>query len=460
MLTRGKVVVYARVSSEQQNLEMQLEAAKPYIKDFHPKEIIYLNDDGVSATKKKLDERPKMQELLELIRNGQVDILIVYQRDRLARDFYEYLEIILLLYTHKVKVIFTATGHLPFNHELESGIFSEGVFGMMSQIEGMNIVNRTGDAFQKAPHAIFGYIVKKSGNRKTYTINPDYKATIKRLYKDCLSVKTAKDLIELLLMYKKIIKRNEIDVFNILIRPFYAGYVEVNGKYELLSHVPAIITLDQFKAVQEKLIEFAPNLNFGTLKDNKMPSVVPRCHKCNESLVPSNYLEADLLLCKKHKKVYIQRKVLDSLIDEVVADAIQYTNLNQIEGKTLAALIKLQSTIADKKEGIQRNFEQVEMKMLTQLNFAKDKKLVLEMEKNLIGLQDDFRKLVENEVKVEKHIAELKQFVSIIISKLEELPYSEYRELIAKSFIKDAIVHDGYVNFELYYADFYSSNVG
>jgi site-specific DNA recombinase len=439
---------------------MQLEAAKPYIKDYHPQEIIYLNDDGVSATKKKLDERPKMQELLELIRNGQVDTLIVYQRDRLARDFYEYLEIILLLYTHKVKVIFTASGHLPFNHELESGIFSEGVFGMMSQIEGMNIVNRTGDAFQKAPHSIFGYIVKKSGNRKTYTINQEYKATIKHLYKDCLSVKTSKNLIELILMYKKIIKRNETDVFNILVRPFYAGYVEVNGKYELLSHVPAIITLDQFKEVQEKLKEFVPNMNLGSLKDNKMPTIVPRCHKCNELLVPSNYLEADLFICKRHKKVYIHREVLDSLIDEVVIDAIQHTDLSQIEKRTLAALRKLQTTIVDKKEGIQRNFEQVEMKMLTRLNFAKDKKLVQEMEKNLIGLQDDFRKLVESEFKVEKQIAELKQFVSVVTRKLEELPYSEYRDLIAKFFIKDAVVHNGYVNFELYYADFYSSNVG
>ncbi|WP_281202989.1 recombinase family protein [Cytobacillus kochii] len=110
---------------------MQFEAAKPFIKDYHPDEIIYLSDVGVSATKKKLEERSKMQELLELIRNEKVDTLIVYQRDRLARDFYEYLESILLIYTSKVKVIFTATGHLPFNfnHDLESGIFSEGVFG-------------------------------------------------------------------------------------------------------------------------------------------------------------------------------------------------------------------------------------------------------------------------------------------------------------------------------------------
>jgi site-specific DNA recombinase len=401
-----------------------------------------------------------MQELLELIRNEQVDTLIVYQRDRLARDFYEYLEIILLIYTYKVKVIFTATGHLPFNHDLENGMFSEGLFGMLSQIEGMNIANRTGDAFQKAPHSIFGYIVERNGGSKTYTVNPEYKAIINQLYTDCLSVKTSKELIELLLRYKKVIKRKEADVFNILIRPFYAGYVEVNGNYEHLNHVPAIITLDLFKGVQEKLKEFAPNLNFDTFKDDKMPPIVPKCHKCNEPLVPSNYLETDLLKCKKHKKVFIHQEVLDSLIDEVITDTIKNTNLNKIEEQTLATLIKLRATIANKKEGIQRNFEQVQMKMLTELNFAKEKSLVYKMEHTLFALQDEFRKLVENEVKIEKLGYEINQFVNIVIRKLEALPVNEYREIVIKTLIKDAIVHDGYINFELYYSEFYRSNAG
>jgi site-specific DNA recombinase len=61
----GKLkVLYARVSSDQQSLDMQLEAAKPFIKDYHPDEIIYLCDDGVSATKKKLEERQKCKNCL------------------------------------------------------------------------------------------------------------------------------------------------------------------------------------------------------------------------------------------------------------------------------------------------------------------------------------------------------------------------------------------------------------
>ncbi|SEP61676.1 hypothetical protein SAMN05216232_0363 [Virgibacillus subterraneus] len=49
MIIKGKVVVYTRVSSDQQNLEMQLEAAKPFTKDFHPDEVIYLNDHPIGV---------------------------------------------------------------------------------------------------------------------------------------------------------------------------------------------------------------------------------------------------------------------------------------------------------------------------------------------------------------------------------------------------------------------------
>jgi site-specific DNA recombinase len=460
LFTRGKVVVYTRVSSDQQSLEMQLEAAKPFVKDYQPDEVIYLNDPGVSATKKKIEERPKLKKLLEMIKNFEVDTLIVYQRDRLARDFYEYLEIILVIYTYKVTVIFTATGHLPFNHDLETGIFSEGVFGMMSQIEGMNIVNRTKDAFQKAPHSIFGYIVSKNNGAKTYTINPKYKTTIKQLYKDCQSITDAKELIELLLNYKKLINRKEIDVFNILIRPFYSGHVEVNGVFEKLDKVPEIITIEEFKKVQDKLRQLVPNLNLGTLKDGEMPLTIPKCHICNEGLVPSNSLENTVLKCKRHPKVYIQTNTFNLLIDEVLDDVFKHTNLAQIDKQTLTTLQKLQSFISAKKDGIQKEFDQVQWKLFTEINFAKEKNRVNKMNHTLKMLQDEFQMVIENEIKIENQIEDVTQLVNLVVSKLN-IEIKEYRELMIRCFVKDVTIHEGYANFELYYSDFYdTSNAG
>lgn len=191
-----------------------------------------------------------------------------------------------------------------------------------------------------------------------------------------------------------------------------------------------------------------------------MPPILPRCHKCNEQLAPSNQLENDLYVCKKHKKVYIHRDVLNSLIDGVIVDVIRGTNLNLIEEQTLATLLKLQSTIKEKKRGIEKRFELEQWKLFTELNFAKQKSLVYEMEQTLNTLIDDYRDLIENEVKIKKKISEVKQLVNVVVRKLEELPFNEYREILVKSFIKDATVNNGYVNFELYYADFYSSSAG
>ena len=87
-------VLYMRVSSENQSEEMQLNAAKRYLEQYNPDEVLILCDHGISATKLPLHKRPQLVKLLDLVREDKVDTLLVYQRDRLARDFYEYLTII------------------------------------------------------------------------------------------------------------------------------------------------------------------------------------------------------------------------------------------------------------------------------------------------------------------------------------------------------------------------------
>ncbi|WP_079504486.1 recombinase family protein [Mesobacillus jeotgali] len=459
MLTvKKKVVVYARVSSDQQSLDMQLEAAKPYRKKYHPDEILILSDDGVSAMKNKIEERPALQELLNLIRNDLVDTIIVYQRDRLAREFYEYLEIILLIYTHKVKVIFTATGHLPFNHDIESGIHSEGLFGMMSQIEGMSITNRTRDAFEKAPHSIFGYIVEKSGSKKTYTINQKYKDVIQNLYNDCLSAKNGREFIELLLKYKKLIGRKDSDVFNILVRPFYAGYVRVRGEYERLDYVPPIVSLGIFKDVHEHLQKLVPNLNLNTLRGSDMPLFTPKCHICQQPLSKSNTLDNNLK-CKKHKKIVISIEDLNSLIMDVVNDAFKRTNLDQLEKKALALLLKSHANLKVEKENLQARFEQLQLELFTEVNFAKDEKKVNDYLDSLNTLQNEYHGLAEKEAIIKKRISEAKFLVQLIAEKLE-LEVSQYQDLLIRTFIKEVVVHNGYVDFEIYYSEFYDHKTG
>ena len=65
------IVIYMRVSSAAQSFELQEAAAQRYIESLGLSKdeviIIYLTDHDVSATKLKMNQRPKLVELIKLI---------------------------------------------------------------------------------------------------------------------------------------------------------------------------------------------------------------------------------------------------------------------------------------------------------------------------------------------------------------------------------------------------------
>lgn len=137
MKDNKKTVVYARTASIKQNIDLQLEAANPHLKGIQEENIVMITDYATPSS----FQQKGLQNLLELVKNDQVDTLIVYQRDRLARNFYEYLEIMDLIYTHKVNVIFTGNEQ-PFEHDQEFGTLKEFMYQLLHESEGSHISNR------------------------------------------------------------------------------------------------------------------------------------------------------------------------------------------------------------------------------------------------------------------------------------------------------------------------------
>ena len=79
--------IYCRVSTEDQeregtSLQTQLEACLKYCQD-KEYQVAYRFSEAFSGLTL---ERPKLNELRELIRNGQIDVIVVYCLDRLSRD--------------------------------------------------------------------------------------------------------------------------------------------------------------------------------------------------------------------------------------------------------------------------------------------------------------------------------------------------------------------------------------
>lgn len=89
-----RVALYIRVSSDKQvkegdSVSAQLDALRKYSAEKGYKVIGEFIDDGVSGT--KYEERKRLQELLDFVKQGKVDLLLVTKLDRLFRSIRWYI---------------------------------------------------------------------------------------------------------------------------------------------------------------------------------------------------------------------------------------------------------------------------------------------------------------------------------------------------------------------------------
>ncbi|MBM3299979.1 MAG: recombinase family protein, partial [Deltaproteobacteria bacterium] len=100
-----RAIAYTRVSTEEQgrdgiSMDMQAAKARAYA-DLNDLDLVMIIEDrGISA--KNIKARPGIQEVLRLVKARQIDAVIVYKLDRLARNTIECLEIAQTMDKHGV----------------------------------------------------------------------------------------------------------------------------------------------------------------------------------------------------------------------------------------------------------------------------------------------------------------------------------------------------------------------
>ncbi|WP_338368168.1 recombinase family protein, partial [Enterococcus faecium] len=117
--------------------DMALEYART--KDWLIHEIY--NEGKCSARKTSIDERPELTRLLSDIEKNKIQRVLVFKRDRLARNVQQYIEIYRLLKKYQVELHLTADNEPP-SFEGAASEFIEAILAGMSEYEGNNIVNR------------------------------------------------------------------------------------------------------------------------------------------------------------------------------------------------------------------------------------------------------------------------------------------------------------------------------
>ena len=139
---------YARVSTSEQNLDLQLDA---FLKEGIDKKNIYT--DKVSSSK---EERKSLSKLLEYAREG--DTIVVWKLDRLARSLIHFTNFINQLNEKGIKFRSITEPFLDTTDKSSHSKFIVNLFAALSQLERDIIIERTkaGLASAKARGKVFG----------------------------------------------------------------------------------------------------------------------------------------------------------------------------------------------------------------------------------------------------------------------------------------------------------------
>ncbi|WP_179951875.1 recombinase family protein [Bacillus sp. TE8-1] len=361
-------VFFRRVSTAGQDLTMQESADTIYREQYLPNEIFIIDEEGVSANKLKITERPQMVKLITMIQQKQVDTVYAFDRSRLFRDFYESNYFVSLCRKNNVHIFFTSSGN--GHQQATNNTLLEGVLNIVGDVEGKNIARRTEEARRRYPPRKLGYI--KQRETRSYIKDPVKKDILKQYFTDLAEITSYIELEELIQNYKRTLKTKTEHLLKIAKDPFYAGYDLSSGEHQL-THVESYLTLKQFQELQQKsslIMKYQENIE--ALKEDDIYQ--PHCGSCQNPM----RFHFDIVsgtswysCSRKHTPVQISIEDLSSIINCSLEKVIHSLDIERL--------------IADSRH----SFQMITKPIKAELNkLEKDKNKILE---NIILNGDDLQ---------------------------------------------------------------------
>ena len=342
----GEIAVYCRVSTVGQNIEQQKTLAKIYFSknEIAMDNVKYYLDNGISANKLVSEKRPEFQKLIIEIQNGKIKTLVVQSRDRLTRNFYEYVSLVKKLYEHDVNVIFSDTNQPPFSNDLSI----EAFYGIFAQNEGRNIASKTNVALQQYPNSIWGFEVVKTvkedaKSSKEYIPKLELEKDIRSFFTSIKNVSSIKELIGVFNNYRKILKKTPKKLLGCLRNPFYAGYLKVQDGYVKLNHVTPFIKLNDYKKVQEILLKFEKEMDISIEETNNRGYLQPFCSICKGKMIfrSSEFGESGKYVCSKgHNRNFIEVSKFNQLLSEHLSFVLNKIDVKKLKKDVFDSLLK------------------------------------------------------------------------------------------------------------------------
>ncbi|MBK5458931.1 recombinase family protein [Peribacillus sp. TH27] len=367
LINKDKLILFLRrVSTENQSLEMQVVADKKYRDVLDEDEYLEVNELGVSANKISLKDREKMVEVIRLIKQGEIAKVYVYDRSRLTRNFYEYLELVDLFIANNIEIIFTTTDASYSN--FSSNYLVEGFNGILIEEEGKGIARRVADNNRKLPSRKFGFIVNKKDNMKKYALVSEYKTQLINLFEKANQIKNTKEFIELITVFSGVFNKPPMKIVKILTDCFYAGYEKIGERYALLSYVEPVVTIEVFSEVQKKVEPFISKLE-GNLDERSSESFfIPFCNMCKNKMVyrKNKIGDTGLYTCsRKHKKISIEVSEFNKSLISYLSIVFSSVNKDALEKQALVILEKILEIKKREHYTTEKEIEEKELKIAT-----------------------------------------------------------------------------------------------
>ncbi|MFC1870860.1 recombinase family protein [Chloroflexota bacterium] len=270
-----KAAIYYRVSTDNQeaegtSLQTQLEACLKYCRD-KDYDVVHRFSEAYSGL--TLD-RPKLNELRELVRNGEIQAVIAYTLDRLSRDPVNF--IILQDEIEKAGVeLILVTEDLDSS---DQGKLIGHIKGYAAKLEVEKIRERTGRGRRervksgKLPTGgkLYGYkYIKGRGTGQGIRVINENEAKWVRQWRDWI-LEDGQTLYAITLRMRALPVATPMDkrmwqistIYNILTNPAIAGrtccyrYSKAEKeRVEIPDATPAIISWEDYEAIQQKLAQ-------------------------------------------------------------------------------------------------------------------------------------------------------------------------------------------------------------
>lgn len=272
--------IYIRVSTDAQreegySIDAQKEMLTAYCVSKGIKKYEYYIDGGFSGSN---IDRPELKRLIEDVKGGKIDCVLVYKLDRLSRSQKDTLYLIEDVFNpHNVDFI-------SLNESMDTstplGRLMLGILSAFAQLERENIKERTSMGMKErvkegywmgGGRVPFGYDYDSS--RGILVPNGDAE-TVRRIYELYLDGYSLNAIARMLgLRYEKLARQ-------ILMRKSNAGYIVYNGEEYKGKH-EAIVSLETYEKAMQKMQERSGKFKGGA--QNLLTGLV-RCGVCGAKM--------------------------------------------------------------------------------------------------------------------------------------------------------------------------------